>query len=417
MDFDSIPYGVDFRDKIKQTLEGAQVVVAVIGPGWAGNRGRGKRRIDEATDFVRLEITQALLRGIPVIPVLLDNTPMPKAETLPDDLRGLAYRNALTLDTGVDFHHHANRLIAGIRDLVVIPVKPSHVEQPATIADDSTPVPHPPISTPEQVSGNDQHERTKLMLRGSLGLLALVTLFAIWNLLFWGSGPTERRKYSDTTPNTTPSEAPKIRDFPSATPSPSLSPTFSQITTPVTLATTPAEPLTPSPSPTPTATETPSLINPAVLVPSAAVSASTPSTLLEVITEQESEALINSFYRAVSRKDMSYILSLFDESVDYHTDGQKGKAAIKDDYTRYFKRWPVASFKVGKVRIRRSTQPNNVVLVFDIGFAVRDPASRRSKTGRAEEEWILQRIRGIPKIVTQHETVYSDSSQPRARRK
>jgi len=41
MDFDSIPYGVDFRDHIKSTLERADVVVAVVGPGWwAGRRRR-----------------------------------------------------------------------------------------------------------------------------------------------------------------------------------------------------------------------------------------------------------------------------------------------------------------------------------------------------------------------------------------
>ena len=50
MDFDSIPYGVDFREHIKQTLERAQVVVAVIGPNWFGGRAKGPRRIDEPDD-------------------------------------------------------------------------------------------------------------------------------------------------------------------------------------------------------------------------------------------------------------------------------------------------------------------------------------------------------------------------------
>ena len=103
MDFDSIPYGVDFREQIKQTLERARVVIAVIGPTWFGGRGRGNRRIDDPTDFVRLEIATALQRGIPVIPVLIDDTPMPQVENLPADLKGLAFRNALILDTGVIF--------------------------------------------------------------------------------------------------------------------------------------------------------------------------------------------------------------------------------------------------------------------------------------------------------------------------
>ena|SRR5437764_15378164 len=39
---------------------------------------------------------------------------MPPPEKLPREIEGLAFRNALTLDTGIDFHHHADRLIAGI---------------------------------------------------------------------------------------------------------------------------------------------------------------------------------------------------------------------------------------------------------------------------------------------------------------
>src|SRR5438034_3292497 len=119
MDFDSIPYGVDFRDHIAQTLERAEIVIAVIGPGWLGPRmGESTRRIDDATDFVRLEIGGALRRGIPVIPVLVDKTVMPVEDTLPDDLKPLVFRNALMLDSGIDFHHHADRLITGIRRLL-----------------------------------------------------------------------------------------------------------------------------------------------------------------------------------------------------------------------------------------------------------------------------------------------------------
>jgi hypothetical protein len=43
---------------------------------------------------------------------------MPSVEDLPEELRPFAYRNALVLDSGVDFHHHADRLIAGIHELV-----------------------------------------------------------------------------------------------------------------------------------------------------------------------------------------------------------------------------------------------------------------------------------------------------------
>ncbi len=114
MDFDSIPPGMDFREQIKQMIERSKLVIAIIGPHWLGEQPDASRRIDNPADFVRLEIAYALQRGIPVIPVLVNNTPMPPPEKLPQEIEGLAFRNALILDTGIDFHHHADRLITGI---------------------------------------------------------------------------------------------------------------------------------------------------------------------------------------------------------------------------------------------------------------------------------------------------------------
>lgn len=114
MDFDSIPAGVDFRGHIKKTIEQSELVIAVVGSNWLGGDGE-RRRIDDANDFVRLEISYALARDIPVLPVLVNDAPMPRPEELPEDIQALAFRNALPLDTGRDFHNHAQRLIGGIR--------------------------------------------------------------------------------------------------------------------------------------------------------------------------------------------------------------------------------------------------------------------------------------------------------------
>ena len=82
MDFDSIPYGVDFRDHIRQMIGRSKLVIAMIGADWLGRKGK-TRRIDDSTDFVRLEIAYALERKVPVIPVLVGNARMPKPEQLP----------------------------------------------------------------------------------------------------------------------------------------------------------------------------------------------------------------------------------------------------------------------------------------------------------------------------------------------
>src|SRR6266403_1792490 len=114
MDFDSIPPGMDFRQHIKQMIERSKLVIAIIGPHWLGEQPDASRRIDNPADFVRLEIAYALQGGIPVIPLLINTTQMPKTEMLPPDIRELAFRHALPLDSGMDFHSHTDRLIAGI---------------------------------------------------------------------------------------------------------------------------------------------------------------------------------------------------------------------------------------------------------------------------------------------------------------
>ena len=169
MDFDSIPYGVDFREHIKQTLQRAKVVVAIIGSDWSGGREPTVRRIDDPADFVRLEIASALENGIPIIPVLVNNTPMPEAKSLPAELEGLAFRNGLALDTGIDFHHHADRLIAGIHKVIDPPASPSTSATP--------------------IKAGEPRRKTFAIATG-LGSLTLLAGIALWYFLIHVPGQT-----------------------------------------------------------------------------------------------------------------------------------------------------------------------------------------------------------------------------------
>jgi len=129
MDFDSIPPGADFRQHIKQMIERSKLVIAVIGPHWLGEQPDASRRIDNPADFVRLEIGYALEAGIPVIPLLINTTQMPKPEMLPPDIQELSFRHALPLDSGMDFHSHADRLITGIRKAMDVAPRSTGREQ------------------------------------------------------------------------------------------------------------------------------------------------------------------------------------------------------------------------------------------------------------------------------------------------
>jgi hypothetical protein len=98
MDIDSIDVGVDFVEAIEQAVGTCQVLLALVGPQWLTiTDAEGQRRLDNPDDTVRLEIEAALARNVRVIPVLVDNTPMPRPQQLPDSLVRLARRNALEL--------------------------------------------------------------------------------------------------------------------------------------------------------------------------------------------------------------------------------------------------------------------------------------------------------------------------------
>ena len=119
MDIDNIPFGVDFRKHIQDAVGQCDLILAVMGKNWLGACHRegpkqGQRRLDDPTDFVRIELQTGLERNIPVIPVLVGGASMPGEQQLPDDLKSLVYRNAAEASSGRDFHSHMDRLIEGI---------------------------------------------------------------------------------------------------------------------------------------------------------------------------------------------------------------------------------------------------------------------------------------------------------------
>ncbi len=119
IDVDHIPLGVDFRKKIDTAIKQCNLVLIIIGDTWLTTQSvEGHRRIDDPSDFVRIEIEAALNREIPVIPILIDDVKMPSEEELPASINALAYRNAAELRSGRDLRHHIEELIVGLREII-----------------------------------------------------------------------------------------------------------------------------------------------------------------------------------------------------------------------------------------------------------------------------------------------------------
>jgi len=98
MDVAAIEVGRDFRKAIDDSVATCGVLLAVIGRAWIDAKNEaGSRRLDDPSDFVRLETASALRRDTPVVPVLVRGAKIPRPEGLPDELKELAYRNGVEL--------------------------------------------------------------------------------------------------------------------------------------------------------------------------------------------------------------------------------------------------------------------------------------------------------------------------------
>lgn len=119
LDVDTIDPGTDFVKVLHASLQETAAVLVVIGPRWTTVRdAAGARRLDDAKDFVRLEVEAALGRTIPVVPVLVQGAAMPRAEELPATLASLATRQAAVLDHA-EFHDDAERLCDRLEKMIV----------------------------------------------------------------------------------------------------------------------------------------------------------------------------------------------------------------------------------------------------------------------------------------------------------
>jgi hypothetical protein len=138
MDIDNIPFGVDFRRHIRESLLAGDVLLAIVGSKWTGIDASGQPRILEENDPVRVEIETAFENSITVMPVLIDHATMPQPADLPETLANFPYLNAIPVDSGRDFRHHMDRLIRVLEKILAatgeLPKRPA-----------------PPVTTIEEV--------------------------------------------------------------------------------------------------------------------------------------------------------------------------------------------------------------------------------------------------------------------------
>ena len=98
IDVDGIPAGRDFVEVLSERVGRCDALIALIGHDWLASKDKdNRRRLDDANDFVRIEIEAALDRNVPVIPVLVDGAAMPSEDDLPAPIKKLARRQGIEI--------------------------------------------------------------------------------------------------------------------------------------------------------------------------------------------------------------------------------------------------------------------------------------------------------------------------------
>jgi hypothetical protein len=88
----------DWFETLKKQVEGTAAMISVIGKDWLSALDAKDYAPGEKTkDFARFEISEALRRNIPVLPVLLDGAAMPLSSQLPADMQGMLRLQAMDL--------------------------------------------------------------------------------------------------------------------------------------------------------------------------------------------------------------------------------------------------------------------------------------------------------------------------------
>jgi uncharacterized membrane protein YhaH (DUF805 family) len=147
IDVDAIEPGVDFVDSLDKQVSSCRAFIAVIGPGWLGARSAaGQRRLDDPSDYVRIEIESALKRDIRVIPVLVDGGSMPPPSELPDSLQPLSRRNAVEISHS-RFTTDCDQLAFAIKRALGMAAPSASAPKAAQTA--TQPIMLPPASAPD----------------------------------------------------------------------------------------------------------------------------------------------------------------------------------------------------------------------------------------------------------------------------
>ena len=115
LDVAALDGGMRWREVLEQQVAQSDLMLALIGDEWVTTRD-GARSIHDEDDPVRWEIASALNQGVHLMPVLLEETRMPRQADLPSDVAGICEYQAHVVHDGT-YDHNINALLERLAQL------------------------------------------------------------------------------------------------------------------------------------------------------------------------------------------------------------------------------------------------------------------------------------------------------------
>ncbi len=217
MDIDTIRPGHDFAEDIAAALTGSAVCLVLIGRRWESiTLPDGKRRLEDPTDFVRLEVAAAIREGLTVIPVLVEGALPPSPASLPEELRALSRRQAIELSSE-RWNYDVGRLVLVLDEILAQPIGAPAREAPQVAPKTEPPKTEPPKEVPRKRIG-----RRPALIAAAAVVLSL-TGVAGW-LASRGQDPTTATSPTGGPSSTSPSDSGDPTAEPCSSAPPSLPP-------------------------------------------------------------------------------------------------------------------------------------------------------------------------------------------------
>ena len=213
-DVDSIELGDDFVETITNAVGSCDILLALIGQEWLDVAAPdGTRRLDDADDFVRLEIEAALERKVLLIPILVDGALMPRGDQLPPSIAPMVRRQALELSP-TRFRADTERLLEVMeRTLADIQdeQEPTSVEAPAEAKAPPPPDEPSPQPVEETQPGSGPRKIPWNVVLAGVAVVAVLTAVIVGIVKLVGDDPKKQSGAIDfPSPTGAATEPPKL---------------------------------------------------------------------------------------------------------------------------------------------------------------------------------------------------------------